>query len=346
MEYKGRYSAFDPALIETYSVKTRSNKVKYSNLIWPDAVMAAPESLPPPTLAVINQVADAIIKAREKSRAVICFSGAHLVKNGMGPILADLIERRVFTLVGGNAATAIHDFELAQSGETSENVPNALPKGQFGMAFEFAWFNAVLKAGNAEKLGFGESLGRAMWDDDFRRRAISLCQPAPPNNAQLRFFHKEASFLSRAYEYKVPVTIHTGIGTDVTDQHLSFDGEAKGGTSGRDFLIYADQATRLREGVVLNIGSAVIGPEVLLKAVSMACNIGKTAEGVTTADFDIRPLMGSHMEKEDQFGYYFRDQKSVVTRVPEAFHGVGHYVQGNQMETVPALYRALRRRLG
>lgn len=346
MDYRGRYNIFDPAQIETYPVKIRSNKVRYSDLIWPDAVLKQADDVTPEAMEGIRKVAAAIMKSRERGRSVICFTGAHLVKNGMGPLLADLIERRVFTLVAGNAATAIHDFELAQFGETSENVPNALPKGQFGMAFEFAWLNAALTVGNKEKLGFGESLGRAMWDDAFKQEVIRSCVPAPHNDARLRFMNKETSFLSRAYEHKIPVTIHAGIGTDVIDQHLSFDGEAKGGTSGRDFLIYAEQATRLDGGVVLNIGSAVTGPEVLLKAVSMACNIGHTAKGLVTADFDIRPMMTSHMGKEDQFGYYFRDQKSVATRVPEAFEGAGYYVQGNQMQTFPAFFRELRRLLG
>lgn len=343
MEYRGQYGFFDAERIVTYPLSSRSNKVTRDDLLLPDSAMAQQETMTGERLSVIEDVAKAAIQARSKQRAVMCFTGAHLIKNGMGPLLADLIERKFLTLVAGNGATAIHDFELAEISETSENVPNALPEGRFGMAREFAWLNAALRLGNLEKLGFGESLGRCVEDVKFRTRVELLCNPPPPEGTHLTFRSPEYSVLARAYRCGIPMTIHAGIGTDVLDQHPSFDGEVKGGTSGRDFLIYAQEARRLAGGMVLNIGSAVTGPEVLLKAVSMAANVGDPANGLTTADFDIRPCLREHMGNESKFGYYFRDQKSVFSRVPEAFGGKGYYVEGDIQETFPALYRALRR---
>ncbi len=133
-----------------------------------------------------------------------------------------------------------------------------------------------------------------------------------------------------------------GIGTDVIDQHASFDGEAKGGCSGRDFLIYVQHVTKLTKGgMVLNIGSAVTGPEVLLKAVSMAANAGTVPSGIITADFDLRKFDPEQMTNESAESYYFRDQKSVVTRIPEAFGGNGYYIQGNQKQTLPYFYKKI-----
>ena len=135
---------------------------------------------------------------------------------------------------------------------------------------------------------------------------------------------------------------HVGIGTDVIDQHPSADGAAKGGCSGRDFLIFSEQISKFTQGgVFLNIGSAVTGPEVLLKAISMAANVGCKPAGIITADFDLRPFEPGAMTDEGSAGYYRRDQKSVVARIPAAFGGEGFYIQGNQLQTVPALYSAI-----
>jgi hypothetical protein len=143
----------------------------------------------------------------------------------------------------------------------------------------------------------------------------------------------------------VPFTVHAGIGTDVIDQHPTFDGQAKGGCSGRDFLLYTQAVTNLcAGGIVLNIGSAVTGPEVLLKAVSMAANVGKAPRDILTVDFDLRRYDPGQMTDEAAQGYYFRDQKSIVTRIPQAFGGRGLYIQGDQRVTFPSLYREILRR--
>lgn len=336
MEYEGRYKAFDAQRIETYPLRTRSNKVTLSDLVLPGDLDTAALELPDPTRRDIAGVARAIVAARRDRRPVILFTGAHLIKNGLGPLLADLVERRCVTLVAGNAATAIHDFELALIGQTSENVPAALDEGQFGMAREFAYINMALSVGNQQKLGFGEVLGRVICDEVFRDQVLAL---APTKESVSRFAHPEVSVLATCYRHEVPFTVHVGIGTDVIDQHPSFDGQAKGGCSGRDFLIYTHEVTQLTAGgVALNIGSAVTGPEVLLKAVSMAANVGRVPRDILTVDCDLRAHEPGQMTDETAQGYYFRDQKSVVTRIPQAFGGRGLYVRGDHKQTFPFLY--------
>jgi hypothetical protein len=339
MEYEGRYQAFDATRIRTYPLRTRSNKVKLSDLVFPKDLAGRAFDLPEKVRHDVRAVAEAVVTARQAGRPVILFTGAHLIKNGLGPLLVDLVERGAVTLVAGNGATAIHDFELALVGETSENVPAALDQGQFGMAYEFAYINMALSVGNQQKLGYGESLGRMICDETFRRAILSL---VAQEDSVAQFGHLEVSVLAACYRRRIPFTVHVGIGTDVIDQHPSFDGQAKGGCSGRDFLLYTQEVTKLTQGgVVLNIGSAVTGPEVLLKAVSMAANVGRVPQGMLTADFDLRVHEPRQMADESAPGYYFRDQKSVVTRIPQAFGGRGLYIQGDQTQTFPFLCKQL-----
>ena len=336
MEYAGRYNAFDPSRIETYPLSQRSNKVTLADLVGPDRMDTLDLNVPDAVSRDIDTVAKAMVAARAAGKPVILFTGAHLIKNGLGPLLADLVERKLVTLVAGNAATSIHDFELALVGQTSENVPSALGEGQFGMAYEFAYINTALSVGNEQKLGYGESLGRFICDGAFRDLVLATAARADSPGGCA---HPEVSVLAACHRNAIPFTVHAGIGTDVIDQHPSFDGQAKGGCSGRDFLIYANETTRLTDGgVVLNIGSAVTGPEVLLKAVSMAANVGRVPRDIVTADFDLRRHEPQEMTDEAAQCYYFRDQKSVVTRIPQAFGGQGFYVQGDQKQTFPLLY--------
>lgn len=336
MEYQGRYPIFDPSRMKTYPVRTRQNKVTLDDIVLPEQVDAAQIELDTETRDLVHIVADQIVAARRTGHPVIWFTGAHLIKNGLGRLLADLVERGIVTLVAGQMATAIHDFELALVGETSEDVPQALEQGRFGMAYEFAYQNTAMQLGDRYRLGLGESLGRMMVDEAFRTEVLELVgRPDAPSE----FHYPEVSVIHACYQAQIPLTIHAGIGTDVLDQHPSFDGRAKGGCSGRDFLIYTREVTQLTGGgVILNVGSAVTGPEVLLKAVSMAANTGAVPHGIVTADFDLRDYAPEKMTDEADTHYYFRDQKSVVTRIPDAFEGIGYYVQGNQVQTIPLLY--------
>lgn len=339
MQYQGKYDIFDLNKISTYPLSTRSNKVTLDDLIQTGDIDNIIIDLPSKICSDIETIAKAIVSARQSDKPVVLFTGAHLIKNGLGPLLADLVKRGMVSLVAGNCAVAIHDFELALIGQTSENVPDALGKGRFGMAHEFAYINHSLSIGNERKLGLGESLGKTICDEDFRKRVIAL---AEKDNSPRSFSNPQVSVLAACYQSNVPLTVHAGIGTDVIDQHHSFDGRAKGGCSGRDFLIYTNQITKFTKGgVILNIASAVTGPEVLLKAVSMAANAGSTPNNIITADFDLRPYEPSSMADESKEGYYFRDQKSIVTRIPKAFNGKGFYIQGDQKRTFPFLYKKI-----
>jgi len=337
MEYNGRYKVFDLDQVNTYPVSTRSNKVTLDDFVRPEDLDKLSFELPGKTCDEIENIAHAIVSCCKVGKPVVVFTGAHLIKNGLGLLLADMVKRGLVSLVAGNGATAIHDFELALIGQTSENVPDALSKGRFGMAHEFAYFNYALSVGNKYKLGLGESLGRTICDEDFRREVLAL---DASGDLPETFAHPEVSLLAACYKNSVPFTIHVGIGTDVVDQHPSFDGQAKGGCSGRDFLIYTNQIAKLTEGgVVLNIGSAVTGPEVLLKAVSIAANTLNVPNGILTADFDLHDQESGSMSDESSQGYYFRDQKSVAKRIPQAFAGKGFYIQGDQKQTFPLLYK-------
>lgn len=339
MEYKGKYKVFDIDKISTYPLSTRSNKVTLDDLVRPGDVEKLAMDLPGETRDYVEAVAEAIVSARHADRPVVFFTGAHLIKNGMGPLLGELVNRGMVSLVAGNAATAIHDFELALIGETSENVPDALNKGRFGMAREFAYINAAVSLGDEMEIGFGEALGKMICDEGFRE---TVFERIGEDDGSRTFEHDDVSVLAACYRNDVPFTVHAGIGTDVIDQHPSFDGRAKGGCSGRDFLIYTDEITRLvGGGVILNVGSAVTGPEVLLKAVSMAANVGSIPRDIVTADFDIREYRPDAMTDESAAGYYFRDQKSIVTRIPQAFTGKSFYVCGDQKQTFPLLFKII-----
>ncbi len=339
MEYDGRYKIFDPEQVVTYPVAERSNKVNLSDLIKPEDISNMSFEVSEEAEDNLTILAKEIVSAREKNRPVVFFTGAHLVKNGLTLLLGDLIKRGFFTLIAGNAATSIHDFELALIGATSEYVPQALEKGQFGMAYEFNYINAALILGNRINIGYGEAIGKLMCDNSFRVETAKILHL---EHESIEFKYPEISIQAICFENKIPMTIHAGIGTDVLDQHAFFDGEAKGGCSGRDFLIYANEISELTEGgVVLNVGSAVTGPEVFLKAASMAGNISKTPKEIVTANFDLRHYNPDDFVNENSVGYYYRDQKSIVTRVPQAYGGKGYYVGGNQKQTIPLLYRKL-----
>ena len=337
MEYRGKYSIFNINKVKTYPISSRPNKVKIDSFVRCEEVLQSRYEIPPQVRDKLRELALHMVEARRKKKPVIFFTGAHLIKNGLSPILIDLIKRGMVTLIASQGAGAIHDFELSLIGQTSEDVPNALPEGKFGLAYELSYINETLRLANAMRLGYGEALGKVMCDESFRKMVLkSVLKEGSPEN----FKYPDKSVLAVAYRHNIPVTIHASIGTDVMDEHPSFDGEAKGGTSGRDFLIFVNEVTKFNKGgVALNVGSAVTGPEVLLKAVSMAANVGHPPRGIITADFDIRPFGPKNMSNEESYHYYFRDQKSVVTRIPNSFGGKGLYIQGNQKLTIPVLYQ-------
>ena len=252
-----------------------------------------------------------------------------------------------------NGAGTIHSFELALTGASSESVRDALPTGDFGMAFETgAYLNYAVEVGCEMGVGFGESMGRLYCDADFRRRVLDRTFARHRDTGEYLkpydgFKYADSCVFAAAYRKGIPACVHASLGTDIIDQHPSCDGEAKGAASGADFLIFAQEMCRFTHGgVILNIGTAVMGPEVVLKAVSMAANVGCKPDGLWAGDFDVRPfLFDDDVRDESAAYYYLRDQKSLATRIPKVFGGVGLYFQGLHETTLPPLYQLIMREL-
>ena len=328
MRYKGKYSFFNFSDIKRYSISERPNKVKIEDLVDVEKILKEPLRFDSKDLRVL---ANSIVDAKKKGLPVIWASGAHVIKNGLGPVIIDLAKEGIIDIVGVNGAFTIHDFELALFGQTSENVPNALSGGKFGFAYETGrYLNRALIKGDELLLGYGETLGRFVSGELYVGEDVE-------------FLYPESSVIYNLYQLGIPLTVHVAIGDDIHHMHPEFDGRAIGGVSGRDFGIFTSYITQLTEGgVCLLTGSAVIMVEVYLKAFSMASNIGKVPNGIITGDFDLRPAHLEDVRDESTYTYYFRDIKSIVTRVPEAFNGKGYYIEGNHKDTIPSLYKMIK----
>jgi hypothetical protein len=266
-----------------------------------------------------------LVEARRAGRARILLMGAHVLRAGVTRYLIDLMERGLVDHVAMNGAGPIHDWEFALIGATTESVARYIRTGEFGLWQETAQMNDVIRAGAIAGLGLGETLGRAILDGPFP--------------------HKEISVLAAGVRLGLPVTVHVGIGYDIVHEHPNCDGAALGQTSYQDFLILTETITRLEGGVLLNFGSAVMGPEVYLKALAMARNVahqqGREIRHFASGVFDLVPLEGdTHQEaaKTDP-RYYYRPWKTILVRTV-ADGGESYYVQGDHRLTVPHLHRA------
>lgn len=264
------------------------------------------------------------------SAARILMMGAHVIKSGVSRQVIDLLRRGVFTHVAMNGAGGIHDFELARIGATTESVARYIRTGEFGLWDETAILNDWAVDAAQRGLGLGENFGRRILEE--------------------RFPHRDVSILANAYELDIPVTLHVGVGYDITHEHPNCDGGAYGEASYRDFLIYTRAVEHLEGGVMVSLGSAIMGPEVYLKALSMARNVarqeGRRIADFMTAVFDLVPIQGNvHRElpKSDP-GYYFRPHKTILVRTV-ADGGRSVYVCGDHRLTVPALRKAVLDRL-
>jgi hypothetical protein len=224
----------------------------------------------------LREVIEATAKACRRRKTVLWGSGAHLIKVGLAPVVVDLLERRVIGGVMMNGAGCVHDLELALMGRTSEDVAPALDDGTFGMARETAEaLNGAIATGARDGLGMGEAMGREILEGRYR--------------------YKERSVLATAARLGVPLTVHAAIGTDIHHMHPGADGAALGATSYRDFETLVGLVATLEGGVVFNVGSAVILPEVFLKALSLARNLGHKVDRFTAVDLDFlrqyRPMV-------------------------------------------------------
>ena len=320
-----KYEQFDRSRLMLRPLGERANLVTLDDVL---AVGEAPMPYDNPRLAA---VADAIAAARGDGAPVVLMMGAHVIKQGLSRYVCDLIARGWVSLVACNGACTIHDYELARIGATSESVAENIRHGRFGMWTETGELNDVAKAAAAERLGLGEAVGRHV--------------------AESELPHKDLSIFAAAWRAGVPATVHVGIGYDIIHQHPNCDGAAFGAASYRDFLIFARMIERLSDGVVLCYGSAVMGPEIYLKALSMARNVaareGREIRRFTSAVFDLVDL-GDDLDAEapkDSPEYYYRPFKTVLVRTVRD-GGTSHYIRGDHRATLPALHRLLTERMG
>ena len=255
-------------------------------------------------------VVDAISAARARRRALIWALGGHVIKCGLAPVLIDLMRRGYITAFALNGAAAIHDFEIARAGHTSEDVEAVLPDGRFGAAEETGRdMNRAIREGDREDLGIGESLGRCLESSAAAEYGAS-------------------SLLLQAYRHRTPVTVHVAIGTDTPHIHPAADGAALGSASLRDFRLLSAYVTELHDGgVFLNCGSAVVLPEVFLKAVSAVRNLGHPLSRFTTVNFD--------------FLQHYRPRVNVVERPHAQSGGAGYAITGHHELLLPLLAAVL-----
>jgi len=256
----------------------------------------------------LRALVNAVLCARKKGKPVIFMAGAHVIKCGLNPVLIELLKKKVITCIALNGAGIIHDFEIAFQGKTSEDVAENLATGRFGMGGETADFlNNAAKVGVMQGLGLGNAVAARI------------------ANSKLRF--KNLSLLCQAYKYKVPVCVFVAIGTDIIHQHPSFDAALTGEGSLRDFHLLVENVRALNSGgVVLNFGSAVILPEVFLKALNLARNLGNRVRDFTTANFDMI--------------YHYRPSQNVCQR-PVSSGGKGYYIIGHHEIMLPLFAQAV-----
>jgi hypothetical protein len=273
-------------------------------------------------------LAERLLQARQRGAARIWLMGAHVLRAGTQRFLIDLMRRGLISLIAMNGAGPIHDWELALIGATTESVARYVSSGEFGLWEETGRINEVLVQGVRAGRGFGESVGWAI--------------------AEGLFPYKDISILAQAYRLGIPVTVHIGIGYDIIHEHPNADGAVLGRASYTDFLIFAEHIRHLEGGVVLSFGSAVMGPEVYLKALAMARNVahqhGQRIAHFTTAVFDLVPLDDDYRRQAPKSDprYYFRPWKTILVRTV-ADGGESFYICGDHKDTLPALWHALQR---
>ena len=313
------FPMFDRSKLEIHPFAMRDSDVDIS------VMLGLEEPLPPYEHAALPGLAREMAAARDRGAASLLMYGAHVIRSGCGPHMIALMNGRLVTHFATNGAGAIHDYELARFGRTCESVGRYISEGQFGLWTECGEMNGIIAAGIRDGLGFGEAVGRYIWEG--------------------KLPHREQSVLGIAYHLGIPATVHIGIGNDIIHEHPNCDGAALGAASYTDFLIYTETVTKLEGGVFLNFGSAVTGPEVYLKALAMARNAarqeGRSITRFVTAVFDVQPLGDGPVDEappKDNPRYYFRPWKTIMARTV-ADGGTSYYVQGEHRRTLPHLAR-------
>lgn len=259
----------------------------------------------------LRALVDAVVAAHKKKKMVILMMGAHVIKCGLSPLVIDLMKRGVIKAVALNGAGIIHDTEIAMIGRTSEDVGEGIINGSFGMAKETASFiNEAINRGFSKGLGIGEALGA--------------------NIVKSKLPHRDLSILATGFELDVPITVHVAIGTDIIHQHPSANGEAIGEGSLLDFRNFIYSVSKLEEGVAINFGSAVILPEVFLKAVTVSRNLNFKLKTFTTANFDMISQ--------------YRPYQNILSR-PTSMGGMGYNIIGHHEIMMPLLYWSIIEKL-
>lgn len=313
------FPAFDRSRLRVQPLARRRHDLDLSCQL---ALDAPPTEFHHPAMPVLGR---RLVETRERKSAAILMMGAHVLRAGVARHLIDLMERRLLTHIAMNGAGPIHDWETALIGATTESVARYIQTGEFGLWEETGRMNDVIRRAAASGLGMGEALGTAILEGDFP--------------------HKEFSVLAAGVRLGVPVTVHVGIGQDIIHEHPNCDGAALGQTSYQDFLVFTESVTKLEGGVLLNFGTAVMGPEVYLKALAMARNVarqdGREIRRFTTAVFDLIPIEGDVHQQAPKSNpqYYYRPWKTILVRTV-ADGGESFYVQGDHRVTIPHLYRA------
>lgn len=311
-----KFEPLDFSKIQTYPVVERANKVNAAAFATPSTAGGSLRGFLdglPDFLAVqdLRKIVTAVAAAVRNQRPVVLMMGAHSIKVGLNPIFVDAMRRGILNAIAFNGAGAIHDFELCYQGETSEDVQRGLDDGSFGMVDETGRrMNAALAEGVAQGLGAGRALGEAARAAKFPNLSLSI--------------------MATAAELDIPVTVHIAVGTDIIHQHPTTNGAVLGEATYRDFQTFAAVCAQLEGGVVLNIGSAVIMPEVFLKALTIARNLGHKVEHFTTATFDMTR--------------HYRPTENVQRR-PTKLGGQGFYLVGHHEIMIPLLFAAITEEL-
>lgn len=308
-----RFRPVDLKKVKTYSLKGRKSKVSLSNLGSPfkpgrsfsDFLKGLPDIL---AAKDFDRVVEAIADSYKKGRIIALGMGAHPIKVGLNPIIIDLMKRGMINAIAMNGAGIIHDFELASAGKTSEDVAESLRHGSFGMAEETGRIiNQAINKGVSKGMGIGESVGKEILKG--------------------KYPYKDKSILATGAKLNIPVTVHVAIGTDIIHMHPSADGSAIGEGSHIDFRIFTSVISQLEGGVYINLGSAVIMPEVFLKALTIARNLGNRVKRFTTVNMD--------------FIQHYRPSVNVLTRPG----GKGYALIGHHEIMFPLLAAAVLERI-
>ena len=307
------YDEFDLSGVRTYPLASRHSKTRVEDFARPVAAgstfKAWFDSLPAILGARdLHRAVDALVAARRADAGIVWGIGAHVIKTGVSPVLIDLMQRGYVSALAMNGAGIIHDFEIALSGGTSEDVDEALGPGRFGMADETGReLNAVIRHAAERGLGFGQAVGAFLAD-----RGVP---------------HAERSLAVAAHRLGIPLTVHVALGTDIVHMHPDASGAAIGDVTLRDFRFFTSCVARLERGVYLNCGSAVVLPEVFLKAVALARNAGVALDALTTINIDFMRM--------------YRPQTNVVTRPVAGTAGTGIALVGHHEVLIPLIAAAV-----